>query len=80
MAFTLVLHIANTDPVVGEVENLPAPTDNLIMLTNPRKMDGKDLHYLAHDVVTVYWPVDKLNFIEVLPGEQDDEIVAFYRE
>jgi hypothetical protein len=80
MPFTLVLHIANTDPVVGEVEKLPSVTDNLIMLTNPRKMDGKDLHYLAESVVTVFWPIEKINFMEVLPGEEDEEIIAFYRE
>ena len=80
MPYTLVLHIANSDPVVGEVESLPSLADNLIMLSNPRKMDGKDLHYLADNVVTVFWPIDKLNFIEVLPGEEDEEIVAFYRE
>lgn len=80
MPYTLVLHIANSDPVVGEVENLPSPTDMLIALSNPRKMDGKDLHYLVDDVVTVFWPIDKLNFIEVLPGEDDEEIIAFYRE
>ena len=80
MPYTLVLHIANSDPVVGEVESLPSLADNLIMISNPRKMDGKDLHYLADNVVTVFWPIDKLNFIEVLPGEEDEEIVAFYRE
>jgi hypothetical protein len=80
MPYTLVLHLANTDPVVGEVDILPAPTDNLIKLSNPRKMDGKDLHYIADGVVTVFWPIEKLNFIEVLPGEEDEDIIAFYRE
>ena len=80
MPYTLVLHIANSDPVVGEVENLPSSSDMLIALSNPRKMDGKDLQYLVDDVVTVFWPIDKLNFIEVLPGEDDEEIIAFYRE
>jgi hypothetical protein len=78
--FTIVLHIQNTDPVVGEVEEIPTPTDNLVVLKNPRRMDGKDLHFLNENVVTVIWPVERLNFIEVLSGEEQDEIIGFVRE
>lgn len=80
MPFTIVLHIQNTDPVVGEVEEIPTPTDNLVVLRNPRRMDGKDLHFLNENVVTVIWPVERLNFIEVLSGEEQDEIIGFVRE
>lgn len=80
MSYTLILHIANSDPIIGEVDQLPSTTDNLIILSNPRKIDGKDLHYLADNTVTVIWPVNKLNFIEVLAGKEDEEIIAFYRQ
>jgi len=78
--FTIVLHIQNTDPVVGEVEEIPTPADNLVILRNPRRMDGKDLHFLNENVVTVIWPVERLNFIEVLSGEEQEEIIGFVRE
>lgn len=80
MAYTLVLHLLNSDPIVGEVDELPSPADTLIQLKNPRKMDGKDLHYLAENVITVYWPVDRLNFIEVLGEGKDEQIIGFVRE
>ena len=80
MAYTLILHVQNSDPVVGEVEELPPLSATMIAIKNPRRVDGKDLHYLAEGVVTVYWPLDKLNFIEVVSGEQDDEIIGFVRE
>ncbi|HEX7972998.1 MAG TPA: hypothetical protein VF498_01195 [Anaerolineales bacterium] len=80
MPFTLVLHVLNSDPVVGEVEEIPSPSDRLIVLKNPRRMDGKDLHNLSENVVTVLWPVDKVNFIEVLAGEEDERIIGFVRE
>lgn len=80
MPFTIVLHIQNTDPVVGEVEEIPTPTDNLVIIRNPRRMDGKDLHFLNENVVTVIWPVERLNFIEVLSGEEQEEIISFVRE
>jgi hypothetical protein len=80
MTYTIVLHIQNTDPVVGEVEQLPNPIDNLVILANPRRLDGKDVAYLAENAISVAWPVDRLNFIEVLPGKEDEEIIGFVRE
>ena len=36
MPYTLILHIVNTDPVVGEVDELPSPTDSLVAINNPQ--------------------------------------------
>ncbi len=80
MAYTLVLHINNTDPVVGEVDELPTPTDNMILLNNPRKMDGKELTFVSENVISMIWPVDRINFIEVLVEREDQEIIGFVRE
>jgi hypothetical protein len=80
LAYTVVLHIQNTDPVVGEVEELPEPDSTLVIVKNPRRMDGKDLHYLAENVITVMWPIERLNFIEVLSGLEEDQIIGFVRE
>lgn len=80
MTFTLILHVLNADPVVGEVDELPTPTDTMVIVHNPRRLDGKDLHYLAENVVTVYWPIERLNFIEVLAGKEEEQIIGFVRE
>ena len=80
MPHTLILHIANTDPVVGEVDELPTPSDIMIAVTNPRRKDGKDLHYLAENASIVYWPIATINFIEVITEEIDEEIISFVRE
>ncbi len=80
MAYTLVLHINNSDPVVGEVDELPTPTDNMILLNNPRKLDGKELTFVSENVISMIWPVDRINFIEVLVEREDQEIIGFVRE
>lgn len=80
MPYTVILHILNADPVVGEVDELPNPADNILVLNNPRMRDGKDVPYLAENVVTIIWPLDKLNFIEVLEGKEEEEIIGFVRE
>lgn len=80
MAMEVILHIHNSDPVKGEIEEMPGLQDTLIKVSNPRHRDGKDLHYLQGDVVTVLWPVQQISFIEILPSEAEEQIVSFVRE
>jgi hypothetical protein len=74
------LHIAGEEPIIGEVEELPLVTDTMVKVGHPRKLDGKDLTYLAESVTTVYWPIHRLNFIEIVPSHDDEEIIGFVRE
>lgn len=80
MTHTLIIHVNNENPVVGEAEELPTLTDTMVMLRNPRRIDGKDLSYLAENVITVYWPIERLNFIEVMTAEEEEKIIGFVRE
>jgi len=77
---TVIVHINNEDPVMGEVEELPQPTDQIIMLKNPRKKDGKDVHYLEPNVNLVIWPFHRITFIELIQDIKEDEIISFVRE
>ena len=80
MSFTILIHISNEDPVVGEIEEMPSPSDTNITVQNPRKRDGKDLPYLQGDVTTVIWPWSRISFLEVLPSGIEDEVIGFVRE
>jgi len=77
---TIVLHMQNEDPIVGEVDELPSKTDAIIYLSNPRRRDGKDLPYLEENVTKVAWPIARLSFIEIMPGDHEEEIISFVRE
>jgi hypothetical protein len=80
MAYSVILHIAGEPSILGEVEDLPKPTDTLVTVSNPRLRDGKDIHYLEHNVVKVIWPVDKITLIEVLESEDEEHLIGFVRE
>jgi hypothetical protein len=80
MSYTIVLHVMGEEAVVAEIDELPALDATMVMVKNPRRMDGKDLHYLDENVVTVIWPVSRLNFIELLPTKEEEEIIGFVRE
>jgi len=70
---TLVLHMINEDPVVGEVDELPVKTDTLIFLSNPRRRDGRVLPYLEEKVTTAAWPISRLSFFEIMPDVVEEE-------
>jgi hypothetical protein len=80
MAYSVILHIAGEPSVLGELEELPKPSDTLVTVSNPRLRDGKDIHYLEHNVVKVIWPVDKITLIEVLESEDEEHLIGFVRE
>ena len=77
---TILIHISNEDPVLGEMDNLPAATDTTITVKNPRRRDGKDLPYLDANVSTVIWPFTRINFVELMPSGEEEEIISFIRE
>jgi hypothetical protein len=80
MAYSIILHIPGEPSIIGEVDELPKPTDNLLTVSNPRQRDGKDIHYLEHNVVKVIWPIDKISLIEVLESEEEEHLIGFVRE
>jgi hypothetical protein len=80
MAYTVILHIPNDVPVAGEIDELPKPTDTILVVSNPRQRDGKDLHYLEPNVVKVIWPIERISLIEILEGRDEEKIIGFVRE
>lgn len=77
---TIMLHILNEDPVVGEVEKIPSSTDTLVMVTNPRRKDGKDIYYLEANVTNAIWPLHRIALMEIMPTSEEEEIIGFVRE
>ena len=73
---TLLIHVANEEPVMGEVETLPGPTDVAIYCINPRRRDGKELHYVLAEVQTIIIPWHRINFVEVMPSGTEEEIIS----
>jgi hypothetical protein len=77
---SVILHIMNEDPVLGEIDDIPGITDTILLVKNPRRRDGKDLPYLDPNVMTVIWPIARINYVEVLPSGEEEEIITHVRE
>ncbi len=80
MTAIIIVHISNEDPVLCEVEKLPDPSDQYVLVNNPRRRDGKDIHYLDDDVTTMIIPWHRINFIQVMPSTEAEEVITFIRE
>lgn len=75
---TVLVHIMNEEPIMAEIEELPNPQDQVVFLINPRRRDGKELHYVLSEVQTIILPWHRVTFIEVLPTGQEEEIVSIF--
>jgi len=76
----IILHIQNEPAVIGEVDELPKFSDTMVGVRNPMRTDGKELDYLDQRVNFVVWPLERLNFIEILPTGEEEDIISFVRE
>jgi hypothetical protein len=80
MAKTVILHIMGEDPVVGEIEQDPQPTDNFVRISNLRKKDGKEVHYIAAGVHSVIYPWHRITFLEIMVSEEErSKVIDFFR-
>jgi len=81
MAYEVILHLFNEDPVLAEIENLPDPTHQSIIVTNPRRRDGKALHYVTEGATHFIFPWTRISFVEIMAGEEaEKEVIEFFRD
>lgn len=70
---TLQIHIANADPIKLDVEELPGPTDQAIVGSNPRDRQEREIKWVDEGVTTIIIPWWRINFIQVLPNADAEE-------
>ena len=78
MSITVIVHVQGGDAMVGEIEELPDPRANYVVLTNVRTRDGKPIVYIERDATRVIFPWHRISFLETLPSEEDQEEVEFF--
>ncbi len=58
---SILIHITNEEPILAEVEELPSTTDQAVYCINPRRRDGKELHYVESEVQSIILPWHRIN-------------------
>lgn len=69
---SILVHLANSEPVKIDVDELPAMTDIAIVGRNPRDRGDREVPWVDEGVTTVIFPWWRINYIQVLPGEEDE--------
>lgn len=80
MPRTVLIHVKGEEAVVGEVEQLPEPTDQVMIVSNVRYRDGRDVSYILPETSMVIYPWSIIHCVEVLTDEKEEEIISFIRE
>jgi hypothetical protein len=80
MSQTVIVHLLNEDPVVGEIEELPDSQAQSLTLSNVRRRDGREVSYVLPETSQVIYPWIRIHCVEVLPTEAEKDIVTFVRE
>ena len=77
---TIIVHVNSEEPIEAEVEELPEPNANFLLINNPRLRDGKDLHYLAEEVTSMMIPWHRINFVQIKSSGESEEVMSFVRQ
>jgi len=82
MAQRVIVHLGDEDPIVAEMERVPEPGDTYIRVVDPRREDGKPVHYLKEGSAAVLFPMHRVSSIELLTegAAKEEEITSFREE
>jgi hypothetical protein len=64
----VVIHIANEQPLVADLYDMPTAADVSLVCTNVRMLDGKKPIFIDHQNSVFSFPYATIRFIEILAG------------
>ena len=80
MSVSAIVHIFNEDPIVCELDELPSPESQAVIVHHPRRRDGKEVEFLDEEVATIIIAWHRILFIQVLPSTELEDVIGFVRE
>jgi hypothetical protein len=80
MSLDVIIHLANEDPILAEIEEIPNPTHQSIVITNPRRRDGRALHYITDGATAFVFPWSRISFIEIMEAAEEKEVIKPWRD
>lgn len=91
MSSMAIVHLHGEDAILADLDELPDPNHNYVMLRNIRKKDGKPLSYIAEGATAFLYSWNRISFIEMMgdiPGTSAAEpakpagtkVLGFFRE
>lgn len=70
---SLLVHLANSEPIKVDVDEMPKPTDSVLIARNPRDQADREVHWVDESVRMIILPWWRINYIQVLPSQEEQE-------
>ncbi|GIK27508.1 MAG: hypothetical protein IT298_15480 [Chloroflexi bacterium] len=70
---SILVHLANSEPIKLDVEALPNPNDTVLVGRNPRDHVDRELNWIDEGVRMVILPWWRINYVQVLPSAEEQE-------
>ena len=63
-----------------EIDDIPSPTDTLLVMYDPRLTGDKDVPFLRHEPRRMIVPIHRILYIEVLEDDDDEQYLTHVRK
>jgi hypothetical protein len=70
MATPAIVHILGEDAILADLDTVPNPTHQFLLMRNVRKKDGKPLAYIADEAQVILYAWHKITFLELMVDVQ----------
>jgi len=80
MGQTVLLHLVDENLIIGEVDQLPNPADQFMILNDPKQRDGSRPAFLRSDVDIILVPWHRIAFVQIVPEMGSESVIGFVRE
>ncbi|MEI7745485.1 MAG: hypothetical protein WCK58_17245, partial [Chloroflexota bacterium] len=71
MIRNVVIHMANEQPLLADLFDLPSPADAGLVCTNVRQIDGKKPIFIDSRESTFFFPYHIIRFLEMPPASME---------
>ena len=79
MSYNIIAHMANDEPVEGEIDELPLSNASFIAIKNPRRSNNRELDWLDSRTMTLLVPFSHLISLEIATPHDEDDHITKYR-
>jgi hypothetical protein len=70
MAIPAIIHMVGEDAILGDLDGVPNPTHQFLLIRNVRKKDNKPLAYVADGSEVFLFAWHRITFVEIMADIQ----------
>jgi hypothetical protein len=76
MKYNIIIHMANGEPIEGDIDELPNQQATFIAVKNPHRRSNRELDWLDHRTNTLLVSFSHIVSVEVVVARSEQELVT----